>query len=199
VDFAMIDSSSLRCGLPVGGPLSFGDWFNLMPFADSVRLCHVTGHQLKAFLADNAFRADRPGEPHTERGFVQFSRQVRYMLELGTSRPKAQASQILVDGIPLDDQLERDFLVACSTFFRAAAITWEKYATQQLDLPLVNPREWPRIDTDLFLRDEMIDYIREHGGVTAEAGARRDGRLEIVQNISQFNRRNSIDVNHAQT
>jgi 5'-nucleotidase/UDP-sugar diphosphatase len=199
VDFAMIDSSSLRCGLPVGGPLTFGDWFNLMPFADNIRLCHMTGHQLKALLADNALRADRPGEPHTERGFVQFSWQIRYTLELGPSRRKAQASQILVDGIPLDDQLERSFLVVCNSFFREAAIAWERYATQQIELPLVNLREWPRIDTDLFLRDEMIDYIREHGGVTAEAGARRDGRLEIVQNISQFNRRNSIDVHHSQT
>jgi 2',3'-cyclic-nucleotide 2'-phosphodiesterase (5'-nucleotidase family) len=199
VDFAMIDSSSLRCGLPVGGSLTFGDWFNLMPFADSICLCHMTGRQLKAFLTDNAFRVDRPSEPHTERGFAQFSRQIRYTLEMGSSRDEAQASQILADSIPLDDQLERSFLVACSSFFRAAAISWERYATRQLDLPLVNPREWPRTDTNLFLRDEMIDYIREHGGVTAEAGARRDGRLEIVQNISQFNRRNSIDVNHAQT
>lgn len=199
VDFAMIDSSSLRCGLPVGGSLTFGDWFNLMPFADSIRMCHMTGCQLNTFLADNAFRADRAGTPHTERGFAQFSWQIRYTLEMGPSRDKAQASQILVHGIPLDDQLERSYLVACSSFFRVAAVSWERYATRQLDLPLVNPREWQRIDTDLFLRDEMIAFIRENGGVTAEAGARRDGRLQIVQNISQFTWRNDTDVDHSQT
>lgn len=199
VDFAMIDSSCLRCGLPEGGTLTFADWFNLMPFADSIRLCRMTGRQLKALLADNALRADRPGEPHTERGFAQFSWQIRYRLQLGPSRGKAHASRISVNGIDLDEQLEHSFLVACNSFFRESAITWERCVAQQLDLPLVDARAWPRLDTNLFLRDEMIVYIREFGGVTPEAGAGRDGRLEIVQDISQFNRRNSLDVNHPQT
>jgi 2',3'-cyclic-nucleotide 2'-phosphodiesterase (5'-nucleotidase family) len=179
VDFAMIDSSSLRCGLQAGTDLTFSDWFNLMPFADSIRLCHMTGHQVKAFLADNALRADRPGEPHTERGFVQFSQQVRYTVELGPTRCDSRAIEITVDNVPLDKQLERDFLVACSSFFREAAAAWEEHADQELGLPLVNVREWPRIDTDRFLRDEMIAYVCEREGVTKEGGARRDGRLRF--------------------
>ncbi len=180
VDFAMMDSSSLRYGLPVGGELTFGDWFNLMPFADNVRLCHMIGGQLRALLADNALRADRPREPHTERGFVHFSRQIRYTIDLGPRRKAAQATQITVDGISLDEQLERTFLVACNSFFREPAANWEEYAIRRLKLRVINTHTWPHIDTDLFLRDEMIAYIREHGGVTEDAGARRDGRLTIV-------------------
>ena len=179
VDLAVIDSSSLRCGLPVGGELTFGDWFNLMPFADTIRLCQVTGRQLKAFLEDNALRADRPGEPHIERGFAQLSRQVRYTLQLGPSRAVSRAAEITVDGVPLDEQLERRFLVACSSFFRETAVAWENHAARQDGLPLVNVREWPRIDTDRFLRDEMVAYIYEQEGVTKEGGVRRDGRLEL--------------------
>jgi hypothetical protein len=179
VDFAMIDSSSLRCGLQGGTDLTFAEWFNLMPFADSIRLCHMTGHQVKALLADNALRTDRPSEPHTERGFVQFSQQIRYTVELGPNRGDSQAIEIVVDNVPLDKQIERDFLVACSSFFREAAAAWEEHADQKLGLPLVNVREWPRIDTDRFLRDEMISYICKQGGVTKEGGVRRDGRLRF--------------------
>lgn len=100
VDFAMVDSSSLRIGLPVGGELAFGEWFELMPFADNVRLCRITGHQLKALLADNALRADRPGEPQIERGFVHFSQQLRYTLRMGSRRGDARATDVTVDGFP---------------------------------------------------------------------------------------------------
>lgn len=188
VDFAMIDASSVRCGLPVGGELTFGDWFNLMPFADTIRLYQMTGRQLKTLLEDNALRADRPDEPHAERGFLQFSRQIRYTIELGASRNAAHAANITVDGVPLDEQLERTFLVACASFFREAAMAWEGCTARELGLPIANPQDWPHIDTQLFVRDEMIAYIREHGGVTEEAGARCDGRLQVVWDGSHLTR-----------
>lgn len=180
VDFAMIDASSVRCGLPVGGELTFGDWFNLMPFADTVRLYQLTGRQLKTLLEDNALRADRPDEPHAERGFLQFSRQIRYTIELGADRCSAQAANITVDGVPLDAQLERTFLVAGTSFLREAAMAWEGCTARELDLPIADPRDWPHTDTELFVRDAMIAFIREHGGVTEAAGAKRDGRLQVV-------------------
>jgi 2',3'-cyclic-nucleotide 2'-phosphodiesterase (5'-nucleotidase family) len=179
VDIAVIDAPEVRCGLPIG-PITFGDWFNLMPFADTIRLGWITGRQLKALLDDNAYRVDRPGEPHTERGFLHFSRQVRYMIELGPGQPQARAAKISVYGISIEAQLERSFLIACSSFVRQTAISWEKYAAQFTNLPLVDMRAWARLDTHLFLRDEMVTYIREHDGVTKEGGARRDGRLLVV-------------------
>ena len=179
VDLAVLDAPNVRCGLPGGGELTFGDWFNLMPFADTIRLFWITGRQLKALLQDNACRIDRPGDPHTERGFLHFSRQLRYKIELGNSRPQAKAFAITVDNIPLDEQLERSFLIACSSFVRQASRSWEKYVAQFTKLPLLDIHVWPRLDTNLFLRDELIAYIRAHGGVTKASGAHRDGRLEI--------------------
>jgi len=70
--------------------------------------------------------------------------------------------------------------MACSSFVRRGAIAWEKYAARYTTLPLADMHIWPRIDTDLFLRDEMVTYIQEHGGVTEQAGARHDGRLKII-------------------
>jgi 5'-nucleotidase/UDP-sugar diphosphatase len=180
VDLAAIDASSILCGLPVGDELTFGDWFNLMPFADTVRTYQMTGQHLAALVEDNARRADRPGEPHVERGFLQFSRQVRYTIEQGERRNIARAIQVTVNGLPLAQQLERVFLVACTSFVREAAAPWEWYAARQIDLPVVDMLGSLHADTDLLVRDTLIAYIRTHGGVTDKAGVRRDGRLRIV-------------------
>lgn len=179
-DLALIDGPSVRCGLPTGGELTFGDWFNLMPFADTIQLWWLTGRQLKMLLNDNAQRADRPGEPHTERGFLHFSRRLRYTIDLGPHPFQAHAPQITVDNIPLDQQLGRTFIVASSSFVRQAASPWESYVAQFSPLPLVNLYTWPRIETNLFLRTELVTYIREHGGVTELGGAKRDGRVSIL-------------------
>jgi 5'-nucleotidase/UDP-sugar diphosphatase len=176
VDFSMIDGASVNYGLPVGGQLTFGDWLRLMPYADVVRICEISGHQLAALLEDNSRRADRPDEPHVERGFLQFSRQVRYTLALGESRSAARVIEATVGGSPLEKQLERTFLVACTGFVREKAIPWE---AQQPNLPIVDTQTFPCRNTDMSLRDEMIAYIREHGGVTEEGGAKRDGRVNV--------------------
>ncbi len=180
VDIAIIDQANVRCGLPVGGELIFGDWFNVMPFADTVRVMEISGAQLQALIQDNALRTDRPGEPHTERGFLHFSREVRYVIELGSSRAQARAVDITVHGRPIEEMLPRTFQIACSSAVRHPAQEWEKYARERLGLPLIDIRRWPHQDTGIFLRDALVDYIREHGGVTAEAGARRDGRVRFV-------------------
>jgi 2',3'-cyclic-nucleotide 2'-phosphodiesterase (5'-nucleotidase family) len=180
VDLAFLDASDLRRGLAVGGELTFGDWFNVMPFADSIRLYRLTGYQLKALLADNARRADWPDEPRTERGFLHFSQELRYTIELEQDRRQVRASLITVDGMPLDEQLDRYFLIAASSFVRQAAIAWERCTNQHDSPPLFNLHTWSHLDTPLFLRNELITYIRENGGVTEQGGARRDGRLQIV-------------------
>lgn len=185
VDLAILDSSNVRCGLPVGGKLTFGDWFNLMPFVDTIRLYRITGDQLKPLLIDNAHRADRPGEPHTERGFLHFSQQVRYIIELGQSHRQTQATHITVNGAPLAEQLERSFLIAGSNFVRQTAIAWERSSTRPTNLPLVDMHAWPRLDTNLFLRNELIAYIQAVGGVTKQGGAKRDGRVQMIWPESQ--------------
>jgi 2',3'-cyclic-nucleotide 2'-phosphodiesterase (5'-nucleotidase family) len=180
VDLAAIDASAIYGGLPVGGELTFGDWFSLMPFADTVRIHRMTGRQLEVLVNDNARRTDRPGEPHVERGFLQFSQGMRYTVELNESRRSARAIDIMVDNRPLENQLERLFLVACTSFVREAAACWEEYARNQLELSVVESLGSLHADTDLLVRDELIEHIRAFDGVTEQAGALRDGRLRII-------------------
>lgn len=179
IDFAMIDTSILRSGLQCNGDLTYADWFNVMPFADTLRLCQISGAQLKTLLEDNARRLNRPGEPNTERGFVHFSRQVRYCIDQGPSRAAARAREIRVNGVPLEEALDQTFRFACTNFLRELARPWERYAASQLGIRIESPRLWVCCNTNLRLRAEMIAYIRQHGGVTEEAGARLDGRLQV--------------------
>ncbi|NOX60540.1 MAG: bifunctional metallophosphatase/5'-nucleotidase [Chloroflexi bacterium] len=174
-DLAFVDASTARIGVPVGETLTFGDWFNVMPFADTLRLYWLTGAQLKQLVEDNARRVDRPGEPHTERGFLHFSRQLRYTIILGETRSDARAVDIRFQGRPIDELLDRSFLAVCSSFIREPAAAWENRMARRF--PLMQLRDLTHLDTGLFLRDEMVFYIQERGGVTEEAGARRDGRV----------------------
>jgi len=178
VDMAMIDASTICCGLPTGGLLTFEDAFNLMPHMDIIQICQISGAQLKDLLDDNARRADRPREPPCERGFLHFSRQLRYTIDLGRQRGEARALNVTVCGIPLDEQMGRIFRIACASFIRQTATHWERQVGD--GLALVDLRSFPCQDTPLLLRREIIAYIRDHGGVTEEGGARRDGRVHFL-------------------
>jgi 2',3'-cyclic-nucleotide 2'-phosphodiesterase (5'-nucleotidase family) len=185
VDFAVVDASSISCGLPLGGDavvpnaLSFGDWFELMPYADTVCLCRLSGRQLVELLDDNARRCDRPAEPHTERGFLHLSREVRGCIALGSTRGLARACDIRLQGQPIEHCLDRTFTVAYSSFLRGLAAAWETHARERLGLPLFDLRQLPHEYIPLTVRDLLVDYISDQGGVLPEGGARRDGRLCI--------------------
>ena len=178
VDFAAIDASCIAANVPAG-PLTYGDWFDVMPFADTIRICRITGAELTMLLDDNAHRADRPDEAHTERGFLHFSRGLRYRICLGPTRAAAAAVDVTVNDIPLDEAPDREFVVACTSFMHMLANTWQKQASNRWHMQWFDPHTLPKEDTPLFLRDELVAYIRAHGGVTAEGGCRRDGRVVV--------------------
>lgn len=180
VDCAMIDATSINDGLRPGKPLTCGDWFGVMPFPDTVCLLRLTGQELAALLADNARRIERPGEPHTERGFLHFSREVRYAVRLGPARPAATAEAITVDGRPIAACLERAFVVATTSFVRGPAAAWEAQMRSHLPEPLFDLAALSRVHTALSVRNLALDQIAACGGVLPAGGARRDGRLRVI-------------------
>jgi 2',3'-cyclic-nucleotide 2'-phosphodiesterase (5'-nucleotidase family) len=178
VDFAAIDATCIAAGV-AAGRLTYGDWFRVMPYADTVRICTITGADLALLLCDNAHRVDRLEEAHTERGFLHFSRAVRYCIHLGNARAQATVSAATVDGRPLADQLARVFHVACTSFMHTPAGAWERQACNHPHMTLFDAHKLPKEDTRLFVRNELVAFIREHGGVTAAGGAQRDGRVVV--------------------
>ena len=178
VDLAFVDSTCTRIGVPVSGELTFGDWFNVMPFADTISLYWLTGEELEQLVKDNAHRSDRPDAPHTERGFLHFSHQLRYNLILDENRRLARAEDIRFEGYQLSELHDRTFLAASSSFVRRPAAAWESYVSQ--DLTLMQLHGLPQHGTNLFLRNELASYITDKGGITEEAGAKRDGRVTLI-------------------
>ncbi len=178
VDLAFVDSTCARVGVPVNGELTFGDWFNVMPFADTISLYWLTGEELELLVKDNAHRSDRPDAPHTERGFLHFSHQLRYNLLLNEKRYLARAEDIRFEEYQLSELHDRTFLAASSSFVRKPAAAWESYVSQ--DLALMQLQGLPQHGTNLFLRNELASYIINNGGVTAKAGAKRDGRVTLI-------------------
>jgi len=171
VHLALVDSSSMQCELSSSASLTFGDWFKVMPYADAIRVYRLTGKELHDLIQDNAKRVDRPNEPRAERGFLHFSRQVRYAIDLGADRFAAKAFQITVNGKPIEEQFEDEFQIAAANFVREYAVGWEKFQTARL----LQLNEFPRADTEIHLRRELAAYIRQTGGVSAFC----DGRLRI--------------------
>ena len=97
VDFTLVDASSVCAGLPTDRPLTFGDLFRLAPYADSIVVRRFSPAQFRAFLADNALRYNPTGWPVAEgedRGFVQFSREVRCRIETAAERDQIAALSI---------------------------------------------------------------------------------------------------------
>jgi 2',3'-cyclic-nucleotide 2'-phosphodiesterase (5'-nucleotidase family) len=180
VDLAMIDSSVVRSGLPATGVLTRGDWLRVMPYADTIRLLRLTSRDLLSILQDNARRVGRLDEPHTERGFLHWSRQVRYLIDPGASRRSATAQMATVNGSPLEWQPERVYSVACPSFVRQLAAPWERRAAAELGFVPLALQPWLAGDTGLFLRQELMTFIEQTGGVTTAAGAQRDGRLRVL-------------------
>jgi 2',3'-cyclic-nucleotide 2'-phosphodiesterase (5'-nucleotidase family) len=82
----MIDASALHSYFPQAELITYGDCYQVMPYADTIRLYRLTGKQLLGLLEDNALRMDQPEEPTIERGFLQFSQEITCIIDPGTSR-----------------------------------------------------------------------------------------------------------------
>ncbi len=179
VDFCLLDGSCLPTGFKVRGELTLADWYDLLPYADNIRLYRITGRHLAALLEDNARRIDLEGEDNVPRGFAHFSSEIRYKIVLSPIRSDLAVKDVLVKGRPLNQLLKQEFLIATSNFFRGMARSWEEYAAGELQLNPYSLKSSDYIDTDSYLRELLAAYISDHGGVTGEGGARRDGRLKV--------------------
>jgi 2',3'-cyclic-nucleotide 2'-phosphodiesterase (5'-nucleotidase family) len=103
VDFALVDASSVCAGLPAGRQLTFGDLFQVAPYADAIVVRRFTPAQLRAFLADNALRYNPAGWPFAEgeeRGFVQFSREVCCRIETAAEEDRPERHEYPFSGRP---------------------------------------------------------------------------------------------------
>ncbi|MDR3577670.1 MAG: bifunctional UDP-sugar hydrolase/5'-nucleotidase [Anaerolineaceae bacterium] len=177
VDFAMLEASAIQSGLELGQEFTIGDWLRIMPYADTLVLCTLTGSELYELIQDNARRIDISGEPHIERGFLHFSKEIRYRIQVNPLRSQIQAVDIQVGGEPIEKEMDRTYQVACTSFFRGLARHWENQKHNGLPLLIFHPENAQGIDTGWFVRDLIMDHIRQYNGITQQGGAVQDGRM----------------------
>jgi 2',3'-cyclic-nucleotide 2'-phosphodiesterase (5'-nucleotidase family) len=139
VDCAAVDGSCAGIGL-APGPLTLGDWRSVMPYADTIQLLRLSGRALLELLRASS---DAP---------LHFSREVvRRAAPTGRSQPAPLDAR--VHGLPLAQQMERVFTLACTSFM--ARVTQPALAAAGVQ------------ETGLFVRRELAAYVRTKGGVAA--------------------------------
>lgn len=191
VDLALFNATAILAGLQPG-PLSFGDWYAVMPYADQVHVARMTGAQIGEMLQSNAHRLVRPEEAagldlsgFVSRGFMHFSSGIRYRIALGADATQARAEDITVLGRPLDAVRDEIFTLAVNTYIQLGGFA-EAWNGQPIvagvpgEIAGMNLRALDYVHTGLVYRNEIIAHIREQGGISPEGGARLDGRLIVA-------------------
>ena len=177
VDLAMLDASAIQGGLEPGQEFTYGDWLRIMPYADTLVLCSISGAELYELIQDNSRRVDIAGEPHIERGFLHFSKEIHYRIQINPIRSMIRAVDIQVGGAPIEENLDRTYRIACTSFFRGLARQWEEQTNPGMPLMKFYPENAHGLDTGLFVRDLILEHIRQYNGITRQGGAVRDGRM----------------------
>lgn len=192
VDVAVFNATGLVKGIPASGPLTFADWFAVMPFTDSVIVIDMTGAQIQAMLDSNAKRIVRPEEAagldlagYVSRGFLHFSSGLRYTVDLGAATAEARAVNATIGGVPLGQVADKTFRVAFGTYIGNGGFS-EAWNGRTIsagvpgDIVGFDLTALPRHDTGLVYRNEVVAQIRSAGTLTPEHGARLDGRLTVT-------------------
>lgn len=185
-DLALLNGGSILSGVGAG-EVTFGQWFDVMPYSDEVFLLKATGRQIAALLQSNARRILRPEEvPVTDtggfvaRGFLHASGGLRYRIGLGESAAEARATDIQLFGRPVEDQLDDTFTIAVTTYLALGSFG-ERWNGAPLSggipgaLAGFDLRSFERRHTGLVYRNVLVEHIRRRPRI--EGGL--DGRLTV--------------------
>ena len=190
VDFSLFNATGLASGVNQG-PLTFREWFDVMPYADVIDVATVTGAQIRDMLDSNAKRILRPEEVagtdltgFVSRGLLHFSSGIRYRIELGSSAAEARAVEITLAGTPVEEVLEEEFTLAFNSYISLGAFgeTWNGNPIGggvAGEIPSVDVRGFDWNHTGLVCRNELIAAIRDLGVIGPESGVGLDGRLAV--------------------
>lgn len=187
VDLVAFNASAIITGVPLESPLSFNDWYAVMPYADIIRIIEMSGQQIHDMLQSNAARLVREGETvdlngFVSRGFLHFSRGLHYQIRLGADATQARAEDIQLLGKPIASVLSQKYRVAFGDYIANGNEGWRGAAIQAgLSASIIgyDLRALDDKDTGLVYRNEIIEYIKAKGVVGAESGAAKDGRVTV--------------------
>ncbi len=175
IDFAVIDGTSMITFFNQSRKtVNTIDVYRLMPYADTIVLITVKGKVLSEIINDNVLRLNRDDVPNIERGFLHFSREMKYSID----KKCCLAKGITVNGILLEKCFEKPFTFAMPNYIQGLSRSWEE-SEKAGGKKIISLREYPKKDTGMYVRDKLLEYI-EKNGVSENSGFLVDGRLKIV-------------------
>ncbi|MEK8021494.1 MAG: 5'-nucleotidase C-terminal domain-containing protein [Candidatus Parabeggiatoa sp.] len=191
VDIAVFNATGVNGGVEPNSEITFNDWYSVMPYADMIIVTPMTGQQIKDMVMSNAQRIVRPEEVKGDnvsgfisRGFLHFSKALRYTIKLNTDPTTTIAQDITLKGQPIDSVLDKTFNVAFSDYIALRGSEgWhgEKVGHGLPDDVIgFDIASLPKNDTGLVYRNEIIAYIKENGIVDESTGAAKDGRIQVI-------------------
>jgi len=191
VDIAAFNATGVNGGVEPNSDITFNDWYGIMPYADMIIVTPMTGQQIKDMVMSNAQRIVRPEEVKGDnvsgfisRGFLHFSKELRYTIKLNSDATTTVAQDIRLKGEPIDSVLDKTFNVAFSDYIalRGSEGWHGKKVGHGLPDEVIgfDIASLPKNDTGLVYRNEIIVYIKENGIVDDSTGAAKDGRIQVI-------------------
>lgn len=175
VDFTLIDGTSMMQFFnPHRKTVNIVDVYRLMPYADTIVLITITGRKLGEIIEENARRINRDNKPNIERGFLHFSKELRYTID----KTRNIAIDIIINGSPLEACCEKSFTLAMPNYVQGLARCWED-SEAALGNTISGFRDIPNKDTGIYARNELLQFIKSKG-VSEGSGFLIDGRLNII-------------------
>jgi len=194
VDIAAFNASGINAGVEPNSEITFNDWYSVMPYADMIVVTPMTGTQIKAMVMSNAQRIVRPEQlegdealdltGYISRGFLHFSSTLHYTIKLNSDATTAVAQNIMLNGKPIDEQLDDTFNVAFGDYISLRG--GEGWKGEKIGVGLPDEvigfdlTSLVKNDTGLVYRNEVITFIKEQGVVDESTGALKDGRLQVI-------------------
>ena len=122
---------------------------------------------------------------YVSRGFLHFSKGLRYTIKMNGSTAEATAENITIAGKPLEEVLDQKFKVAFNSYIGAGGFgeAWNGKkisAGVKGDIVGYDLRSLPKKDTGLVYRNQIVKYIKDQGVISADNGAAKDGRLTVL-------------------
>ena len=180
LDLAAVNSTYFAAGLGPG-PATLGDLCAAAPYAETVWVADVTAAQLLEILASNARRVLRPEEgPPPEdgfvhRGFLHFSKHLRYAIALGASAEEARPVEVTLNGAPLDADAPGTFALGLTTYLAHGGFREGWKGVDYTGRPCPDLHALIRSDTGAVHRAEVARALGQAGAVRPAL----DGRLTL--------------------
>ncbi|MEZ5672302.1 MAG: 5'-nucleotidase [Thiotrichaceae bacterium] len=188
VDIAAFNASGLNGGVQPNTPITFNDWYSVMPYADMIVVTPMTGQQIKDMLMSNAQRLVRPEElmssdkpldvtTYISRGFLHFSSGLTYTIKLNGDATQAVAQDIMLKGQPIDSVLAQTFNVAFGDYISLRG--GEGWNGKKVGAGLPDAvigydlTALPKNDTGLVYRNEIVSFIKKNKVVNESSVPRR--------------------------